>query len=135
MTGRRHLFRDRIDAGSRLATRLGHLRGDAPVVVGLPRGGVPVAAQVARELDAPLDVILVRKLGVPFQPELAMGAIVEDDVRVLNTEIIRLVAKPDPGVTAVVSRGGRADLAGACSARCGPRRCSSSERTTTSCWT
>lgn len=66
MTGRRHLFRDRIDAGSHLATRLGHLRGDAPVVVGLRRGGVPVAAQVARELDAPLDVILIRKLGVCF---------------------------------------------------------------------
>jgi len=61
-----------------------------PIVLGLPRGGVPIAAQVARALDAPLDIIVVRKLGVPFQPELAMGAIGEDEARVLNDEVIRL---------------------------------------------
>lgn len=72
------LFRDRRDAGRQLAARLGHLRGEHPVVVGLPRGGVPVAFEVALALDAPLDVIVVRKLGVPFQPELGMGAIGED---------------------------------------------------------
>ena len=66
-------FRDRRDAGRQLAARLGHLRAEDPVVVGLPRGGVPVAFEVARALDAPLDVIVVRKLGVPFQPELGMG--------------------------------------------------------------
>ena len=75
------VFADRDDAGRRLAARLGHLRGEPIVVLGLPRGGVPVAFQVARALGAPLDVIIVRKLGVPFQPELGMGAVGEDGVR------------------------------------------------------
>ncbi len=83
------MFRNRVDAGRRLAARLRHLRGDV-VVVGLPRGGVPVAAEVARALNAPLDVIVVRKLGVPFHPELGMGAIGEDGIRVLDHEIIGL---------------------------------------------
>jgi len=87
------MFRNRIDAGRRLARQLSaHLPStgsdERPVILGLPRGGVPVAAQVAAELDAPLDVIVVRKLGVPFQPELAMGAIGEDGVRVLNPEVL-----------------------------------------------
>ena len=82
------LFRDRAEAGRRLAARLEHLRGADPVVVGLPRGGVPVAAEVARALGAPLDVIVVRKLGVPRQPELAMGAVGEGGVRVLNAEVL-----------------------------------------------
>jgi tryptophan 2,3-dioxygenase len=88
-------FRDRAQAGSILAEKLTHLRGQPVVVLGLPRGGVPVAAEVAKSLDAPLDVIIVRKLGVPFQPELAMGAIGEDGVRVENPEVIR-----QSGVTA-----------------------------------
>lgn len=71
-------LRDRLDAGrrlaDRLADRLGDLRSEDVVVLALPRGGVPVAAEVARALGAPLDVIVVRKLGVPFQPELALGA-------------------------------------------------------------
>lgn len=75
-------FTDRHDAGRRLAERLEHLRDRNVVVLGRPRGGVPVAAEVARRLDAPLDVILVRKLGVPFQPEVGMGAIGEDGVRI-----------------------------------------------------
>ncbi len=82
-------FVDRTDAGRRLAEQLEKLRGENVVVVGLPRGGVPVAFEVARALDAPLDVIVVRKLGVPFQPELAMGAIGENGVRVLDTDIIQ----------------------------------------------
>jgi len=82
-------FVDRADAGRRLAARLQHLHG-AVVVLGLPRGGVPVAYEVARALDAPLDVIVVRKLGVPFQPELGMGAIGEDGVRIINDEVISL---------------------------------------------
>lgn len=82
-------FRDRVDAGRSLAERLLPLRGDDLVVLGLPRGGVPVAAEVARVLDAPLDVVVVRKLGVPFQPELAMGAIGEDGVRIVNHEVVR----------------------------------------------
>ncbi len=83
------MFRDRGDAGRQLAGRLGGLRGLDVVVLGLPRGGVPVAVEVARALDAPLDVVLVRKLGVPGHAELAMGAIGEDGVRVLNHDIVR----------------------------------------------
>jgi predicted phosphoribosyltransferase len=82
-------FRDRVDAGQQLAAALQSLRLPRPVVLALPRGGVPVGAEVARVLDAPLDVVLVRKLGVPAQPELAMGAIGENGVRVLNHEILR----------------------------------------------
>src|SRR5665213_606819 len=83
-------FADRADAGQRLAQRLAYLRGQDLVVVGLPRGGVPVALQVAEALGVPLDVIVVRKLGIPFQPELAMGAIGEDGVRVLNQEVVAI---------------------------------------------
>ena len=70
-------FSDRGAAGRALGERLLPRRAEDPVVVALPRGGVPVAAEVARMLDAPLDVLVVRKLGFPFQPELAMGAIAE----------------------------------------------------------
>jgi putative phosphoribosyl transferase len=84
-------FVDRVDAGRRLAERLGHLGGANVVVLGLPRGGVPVAAEVARALDAPLDVIVVRKLGVPFQPELAMGAVGEGGALVVNERVVRRV--------------------------------------------
>lgn len=88
MNGGRLYFDDRIDAGRRLAVELTHLKDEDPIVLGLPRGGVPVAAEVARRLGAPLDVILVRKLGVPWQPELAMGAIGEGGVEVLNQQIV-----------------------------------------------
>ena len=98
------VFRDRIDAGQQLAAILGHLRGPDTVVVGLPRGGVPVAACVAEALEAPLDVILVRKLGVPFQPELAMGAIGEDDVRVVDAHIVRMVGVGAADLAAVEAR-------------------------------
>jgi len=70
-------FADRIDAGRRLAQALAGYQGQDAVVLALPRGGVPVAAQVAAALKAPLDLILVRKIGVPMQPELAMGAVVD----------------------------------------------------------
>jgi putative phosphoribosyl transferase len=83
-------FHDRRDAGVRLAERLEPLRGERPLVLALPRGGVPVAAEIARALDAPLDVMIVRKLGVPRQPELAMGAIGEGGARVLNDDVIRV---------------------------------------------
>jgi putative phosphoribosyl transferase len=86
-------FLDRADAGRRLASLLAGLptmqRGAGSVVVGLPRGGIPVAYEIARALDAPLDVILVRKVGLPAQPELAMGAIGEDGVRVINEDVVR----------------------------------------------
>src|SRR5512145_1701555 len=89
--GEARMFRDRIDAGKRLGARLVALRGHDVVVVGLPRGGVPVAAEVARALEAPLDVIVVRKLGVPWQPELAMGAVGEDGVLVVDENTVRQV--------------------------------------------
>ncbi|WP_433228890.1 phosphoribosyltransferase family protein [Actinomadura formosensis] len=103
------MFVDRIDAGRRLGESLRHLRGEDVVVVGLPRGGVPVAYEVARTLDAPLDVIVVRKLGVPWQPELGMGAIGEDGVRVINEEIVAM-ADLSPGELAVVEERERAEL-------------------------
>ncbi len=80
-------YRDRVDAGRRLLLHLDHLRGRDAVVLALPRGGVPVGAEVAGGLEVPLDVLVVRKLGAPFQPELGVGAIGEDDVRVVNDEL------------------------------------------------
>lgn len=85
-------FVDRREAGRALAERLSDLRGrEGLLVLGLPRGGVPVADEVARALDAPLDVFLVRKLGVPHHPELAMGAIASGGVRVMSEEILRML--------------------------------------------
>ncbi|MFD5035755.1 phosphoribosyltransferase family protein [Streptomyces sp. NPDC058377] len=83
------LFTDRTDAGRQLAEALRHLERRDPVVLGLPRGGVPVAYEVARALGAPLDVIVVRKLGVPYRPELGFGAIGEGGARVISDEIVR----------------------------------------------
>uniref|UniRef100_A0AAU2JZD2 Phosphoribosyltransferase family protein n=1 Tax=Streptomyces sp. NBC_00049 TaxID=2903617 RepID=A0AAU2JZD2_9ACTN len=82
-------FTDRADAGRRLATALRHVAVREPVVLGLPRGGVPVAFEVARELDAPLDVIVVRKLGVPYHQELGFGAIGEGGVRIISEDIVK----------------------------------------------
>ncbi len=84
-------FRDRIEAGRALARALVRYKADKPVVLALPRGGVPVAAEVATALDAPLDLVLVRKIGVPYQPELAAGAVVDGQrpVVVRNDMIIR----------------------------------------------
>jgi putative phosphoribosyl transferase len=83
------MFTNRRDAGRQLADRLAHYRNDPQViVVGLPRGGVPVASEVASALEAPLDVIVVRKLGVPFQPELAMGAIGEHGARYVDSDLV-----------------------------------------------
>lgn len=81
-------FANRTDAGRQLATKLTHLSGQPIVVLGLPRGGVVVAAEVARVLEAPLDVLVVRKLGVPRHEELAMGAIGESNTLVLNPQVI-----------------------------------------------
>jgi predicted phosphoribosyltransferase len=85
-------FRDRSDAGRRLAKALSEYKGRSAVVLALPRGGVPVAAEVAAALDAPLDLILVRKIGVPTQPELAMGAVVDGTAPIVvrNEEVIEL---------------------------------------------
>lgn len=81
-------FKDRTDGGRRLAGLLAHLRDQNPIVLGLPRGGLPVAYEVAHALKAPLDVLNVRKLGVPWHEELAMGAIATGGVRVLNNDVI-----------------------------------------------
>ncbi|MFY4719558.1 phosphoribosyltransferase family protein [Streptomyces sp. LaBMicrA B280] len=97
-------FADRPEAGRRLGARLRQLRDRDMVVLGLPRGGVPVAAEVAAALDAPLDVCLVRKLGVPYQPELAMGAIGEDGVRVLNADVLRGTGVRDDELARVEER-------------------------------
>src|SRR5215475_5877568 len=97
-------FLDRSDAGRRLAQRMLHLRGEDVVVLGLPRGGVPVATEVARALGAPLDVILVRKLGVPVQPELGMGAIGEGGVRIINPEVVAIARVTDAEIAAVERR-------------------------------
>ncbi|MBD0675603.1 phosphoribosyltransferase family protein [Streptomyces sp. CBMA156] len=103
-------FADRTEAGRRLAARLGRLAGPDTVVVALPRGGVPVAAEVASALGAPLDICVIRKLGVPYQPELGMGAIGEDGVRVLNEQVIRFSAVTDEQL-AEVERQERTELA------------------------
>lgn len=85
-------FIDRADAGRRLAEALASYKDRKPVVLALPRGGVPVAAMVAEALHAPLDLLLVRKIGVPFQPELAMGAVVDgiSPLTVRNEEVITI---------------------------------------------
>ena len=89
-------YRDRRQAGVELASRLGHLKDRSGVVVlALPRGGVPVAHEVARALGAPLDVFLVRKLGVPGHRELAMGAIASGGVRVLNDDVVNWYRVPE----------------------------------------
>ncbi|WP_232498850.1 phosphoribosyltransferase [Agromyces humatus] len=102
-------FTDRADAGRRLAARLIDIDAPDPVVLGLPRGGVPVAAPVAVALGAPLDVLVVRKLGVPGQPELALGAIGEQGARVLNDDIISHV-RLRPGALATIEQREREEL-------------------------
>jgi len=99
------IFRDRRDAGRQLAARLRRYadRSDA-LVLALPRGGVPVAYEVAKELNAPLDVFLVRKLGVPGYEELAMGAIASGGVRVLNEDIVNYLRISDEVIDAVATR-------------------------------
>ena len=98
------LFADRADAGRQLARLLQGLRGHNIVVLGLPRGGVPVAAEVARALHAPLDVIVVRKLGLPLDPEVAMGAIGEEGVRVLNPRVLTLAEVTEAQIHAAERR-------------------------------
>jgi predicted phosphoribosyltransferase len=98
-------FRDRREAGRFLASRLAHYAGRPDVVVlALPRGGVPVAYEVARALNAPLDVFLVRKLGVPGHEELAMGAVATGGVRVLNERVVRALGMPEDVIDAVARR-------------------------------
>ncbi|HEU0181598.1 MAG TPA: phosphoribosyltransferase family protein [Agromyces mariniharenae] len=102
-------FTDRRDAGRRLARAFAGRAIDRPVVLGLPRGGVPVADELARALGAPLDVLVVRKLGLPRQPEVAMGAIGERGARVLNDDVLRYGRVRDAELAAV-ERKERAEL-------------------------
>lgn len=90
-------FFDRIEAGQKLAKALARYKDQNPVVLALPRGGVPVAAEIASALAAPLDLLLVRKIGVPYQPELAMGAVVDgkEPVTVRNDDVIALAGISD----------------------------------------
>ncbi|HWP03453.1 MAG TPA: phosphoribosyltransferase family protein [Gemmatimonadaceae bacterium] len=88
-------FRDRVDAGRRLAAALAHLKGERPLVLAVPRGGVIVAAEVARELGGDLDVIVARKVGAPFSPELAVGAVASDGTRYIHAESARAVGVTD----------------------------------------
>lgn len=98
------LFTDRVDAGRQLAAQLLYLREQDVVVLGIPRGGVPVAFEVAAALGAPLDVIVVRKLGVPFQPEFAMGAIGEGGEELLDESVVALTGVTDAEVSTVEAR-------------------------------
>ena len=99
-------FRGRSEAGQRLAAALVKYRGQPVTVLALPRGGVPVAAKVAEALEGPLDVILVRKVGVPFQPELAMGAVVDGakPVVVRNEDVLSLTGVDEEEFQAVCDR-------------------------------
>jgi putative phosphoribosyl transferase len=100
------LFRDRRDAGRQLAAALASYRESQPVVLALPRGGVPVGFEVAKALGAPLDVLLVRKIGAPGHEELGLGAIVDghDPQLVLNEEVVRMVAPPPGYIEAEAER-------------------------------
>lgn len=99
-------FRDRSDAGQKLAAALTRYKDRDPVILALPRGGVPVAAEVAALFNAPLDLILVRKVGVPFQPELAMGAVVDGGAPLVvrNEDVIRLAGIDEADFQAVCDR-------------------------------
>src|SRR5947209_3193713 len=98
------IYRDRIEAGKRLAAKLTEYANQADMLVlALPRGGVPVAFEVARALHAPLDIFLVRKLGVPGHEELAMGAIATGGVRVLNEDVVNYLHIPEEVIDAVAA--------------------------------
>jgi putative phosphoribosyl transferase len=96
-------FRDRTDAGDALAGRLEEYRGSDVLVLGLPRGGVPVAARVARALGAELDVVVARKLGSPISEELAIGAVTANGGRFVNEEMVRTLNVPESYLTAVTA--------------------------------
>lgn len=112
-------YLDRRDAGRHLAEVLDRHRGPATIVLGLPRGGVPVADEVARALHCPLDVVIVRKLGVPWQPELAMGAIGEGGVKVVNDDLVASLGIASHHLADVESREGRVVSERATLYRCG----------------
>ena len=101
-----YLFRSRTEAGLQLAAKLQHLKGTHPLVLALPRGGVPVAAQIAEALDGELDLLLVHKLGLPFQPELAMGAVTDGTHprTFVNWAVVNEAKIPEAEVQAAAAR-------------------------------
>ena len=96
-------YLDRFDAGRKLAPLLSRYAGNNTLILALPRGGIPVGYEVARALQAPLDVILVRKLGVPGQEELAMGAIASGGVRVISEDVLQALRIPDRSIAEVAA--------------------------------
>ncbi len=97
-------FRNRHNAGRRLAERLARYRDENPVVLALPRGGVPVGYEISRSLDAPLDIFIARKLGAPGRPELGIGAVAQGGLRVLNADAIRALGIPKEHIERVAKR-------------------------------
>ena len=97
-------FRDRADAGRQLAWRLAALAAERPVVVALPRGGVVVADEIARTLDAPLDVLVARKLGAPRQPEFGVGAIAPGGMRIVDLQAVSLMGMTDEDLERVTRK-------------------------------
>jgi putative phosphoribosyl transferase len=98
------VFKDRRDAGRQLGRRLSGYAARRPVVVALPRGGVPVAAEIAQRLGAPLDVLVVRKIGLPWQPELAIGAVAEGNVCIVNGALIEETGVSGDELVEVIGR-------------------------------
>ncbi|HEU4915104.1 MAG TPA: phosphoribosyltransferase family protein [Acidimicrobiia bacterium] len=98
------MFRDRIDAGRALGIALMRFKSSSPVVLGLPRGGIPVAAEVAHALAAPLDIVVVRKLGLPGHDEYAMGALGEGDVRIVDWGVVAAAGLSAQQVARVIER-------------------------------
>lgn len=104
--GQRPVFTDRAEAGRKLAEKLMRFKDERPVILALPRGGVPVGLEIAKRLEAPLDLVFVRKIGVPFQPELAIGAVADGGhpVTVVNEEIVEVLELPDSFIETESSR-------------------------------
>jgi len=100
----RALYRDRRDAGRQLADRLQNYRDEDPIVIGLPRGGVEVAFEIARALNAPLDVIVSRKLGAPDQPELGIGAVAQGGILFLDESLVRTLGIADHEIESIAER-------------------------------
>ena len=100
----RALFRDRRDAGRRLAEQLRRYKSDDVIVIGLPRGGVEVAFEIAIELDAPLDVVVSRKLGAPSQPELGIGAVAQNGIMLLDEPLVRSLGISEKEIHEIAER-------------------------------
>ena len=104
MAHRLALFGDRRDAGRKLASALADFRKENPIVLALPRGGVPVAYEVAKALEMPLDIVLVRKIGAPNQPEYGIGAIAEGGIRVIREHDVELTGISEEQLEAIIAR-------------------------------